>query len=522
MALAQVGQTISRELGAVVEEFKRRDDESAVFEARRQLNDWESQKIFDPEQGAIARRGRDAFDLPKTLPEDFDKFAGQVVAGLKGQRQRDAFQKMAESRREQVTSWANRHALGQREVYEEGQYQADLKSFADRAVFYSDDPAKIGTELALQNARTVGYLRGKGQSEEVIAQAVKENASRVHTSVIASLVESGEAAKAQEYLTKNAASMGADDVKRVRQSLHEGLARERAQSFGDEMDQSGKTLKEQQDEARKRFKGIEETAALQEINARESQRRVAEAQAAKAIESEVWKVVGNGGGRKQIPVGLWNSLDGQEQTKVNEFIRARQKRAVAEAEGKDATDMGTYYRLLRQSVDKPEEFANEDLMRYGPLLKDADLKSFMAAQTSIRSGGRTLAKDLQDARRTAHSMLGKSMLGAVQPDLAEEASYRFAHDLQAKIERYTTEGKDVRLLLTPGSQEYVLSPERVASYLLQTPQQAVTRQADAIKNSRKASGVIAPAVAASQAEYDALPKGALYVLPGETAPRQKQ
>jgi len=102
------------------------------------------------------------------------------------------------------------------------------------------------------------------------------------------------------------------------------------------------------------------------------------------------------------------------------------------------------------------------------------LKQEIDQQNSVV--GRSFTADLNKVRNSAHSMLVRSNLGAAFPDKAEEASYRFNADLQTKVDQYRKDGKDPRLLLTPGTPDYVLAPEKVASYL-PSGKQAIAQQA---------------------------------------------
>lgn len=120
----------------------------------------------------------------------------------------------------------------------------------------------------------------------------------------------------------------------------------------------------------------------------------------------------------------------------------------------------------------------------------------------MNAGGRSLSSSVQDARNTAHSMLRSSPMGSLRPDLAEEAAYRFRIDLAKKVDEYSnTPGKDPRTLLTPGSPDYALSPEKVGAYM---------------PNSR---GVVSqeardklPKIA-NDADFDKLPAGAAFIDP---------
>lgn len=127
------------------------------------------------------------------------------------------------------------------------------------------------------------------------------------------------------------------------------------------------------------------------------------------------------------------------------------------------------------------------------------LKKELDEQQSV--GGRNFTTDVQRVRQSAHSMLLRSPIGSIQPELAEEAAYRFNFDLQQKIDAYRKAGKDPRSLLTPGSADYALSPERVSSFM----PNAKALISDAAKAKL-------PKVA-NDADYQKLAPGAQYLAP---------
>lgn len=81
--------------------------------------------------------------------------------------------------------------------------------------------------------------------------------------------------------------------------------------------------------------------------------------------------------------------------------------------------------------------------------------------------GNAFLKQVIDVKTTAKQMLLRSMVGQIQPDIAEEAAYRFGRDLETRVEAYRQDPKlgDVQALFTPGSKDYVLDPAKVASYM---------------------------------------------------------
>jgi soluble lytic murein transglycosylase len=213
-ATAQLGQTISRDVGAAVETVQKQDDAQAVFAARRKLDDWERTAIYDPTIGVAGKMGRDALSLPQTVPQEFDKFSAGVLDTLTTPRQRQVFQEMAVSRRDQIADFTARHALTQKEVYETGQYKADIDAAGQRTALLASagDMPNAAAEVAVMKDRTIGFMRSRGKSEEEIGQAIKENVSKVHMNVVGQMLDTDKPLDAQAYLKANSGDMRIEDL----------------------------------------------------------------------------------------------------------------------------------------------------------------------------------------------------------------------------------------------------------------------------------------------------------------------
>lgn len=134
-------------------------------------------------------------------------------------------------------------------------------------------------------------------------------------------------------------------------------------------------------------------------------------------------------------------------------------------------------------IGKPEQLAQ--FVAQG-LTLDGDSRLRRKLEELKNPDGKGFLADVAKVNRTAHAMLSRSILAAAQPDLAEEGAYRFNRYLDQKIEEYRAAKKDPRDLLTPGKPDYVLAPERVATFL-PNARQAVS---DAAKSQRETAGKI--------------------------------
>lgn len=410
---SQVGRAteqLSNVLTQVGDRIDKKNDEQAVFEARRKLDEWERTTLYDPENGVVAKRGADALDLPNKVTADYDKFSGELTQGLTSDSQRQVFQDMALARRNQVADFTVRHALTQKEVYEKGQVNADLIASADRSTLLASngDLGGARAELDVASGRLSSFMAKRGASGEEIAGAIKENASKVHTSVVQALVNKGDPEGAKAYLNTNAGSMLQQDVTRVGGMLKEGLLRQKAQAFGDEVMGQGLGLNDALAKAREKFTGDEEAAATSEVKTRFAERETALNIQHKENADTAWKVITNGGSRQQIPTQVWNNLGGEEQRQINDYVEQKWRRAKADAKG-DEVDPEAYYGLRMMASENPDAFAKLDLTRSGPLVSARHMDQLINIQAGINRG---------DLKAMESQRVMKSTIGMLKNEIA--------------------------------------------------------------------------------------------------------
>lgn len=133
---------------------------------------------------------------------------------------------------------------------------------------------------------------------------------------------------------------------------------------------------------------------------------------------------------------------------------------------------------IRSRTQLAPFFANSDLNwgDYGRLSAEID--------HSRTPEGNAFLRDVQRVRTTAGRMMKEGLLGRIladtQPEKVVEASYRFDMALDQKIDEYRKAGKDPRDLITPGKPDYMLSPERISTFL-PSAKQTVSDKAAAVR-----------------------------------------
>lgn len=224
-AIEGFGNTMQKAGEEMMARQRQEEDAQAVFGARRKLDDWERANLYDPQNGAVAKLGRDAFDLPSTVPKSFDDFAGKLSEGLTTPKQRMAVQEMIASRRDQALTFVDRHSLQQRQVFEEGQFKADIDSSLNRSALLVDagDVATAQAETKLAQTRAVGFLKARGRSEEEIAAEMRNISSRAGIATINVLLEKDKPVEADAFLKANAGSMKTEDLLRAQSAVGKAM-----------------------------------------------------------------------------------------------------------------------------------------------------------------------------------------------------------------------------------------------------------------------------------------------------------
>jgi hypothetical protein len=212
-AIEQFGRTGM----AVAEDMQKEEDAREVFAARRSLDEWERANLYDSNTGAAAKLGRDSFDLPNTIPKSFDAFSEQVRQGVSSRRAKQAVEEMLISRRDQALGFVDRHVLQQRQVFEEGQFQADITSSLNRTAQLVDagDMNTAAAETRVAQQRAIGFMKARGKSEEEIAAKTREISSAAAVSTINLLLDKDKPLEAEKFLKANAGSMRVEDMLRA-------------------------------------------------------------------------------------------------------------------------------------------------------------------------------------------------------------------------------------------------------------------------------------------------------------------
>lgn len=214
-SLGRAGQQAAAIFADIHRNEQQKADTAAVLEGDNGLDQWEQEALFDREDAAFKRRGKDAMDLESSFLAEFDQRADAIEQGLGSDRAKAAFRARALQRRQSIHATLNKHEFGETQDFYDQQETAKLASSRAMAGNYYNDPERIGQELGIQAATLQARGSRLGWSEEQTKEAVAVARSGTHLDVVNRYIATGEWRKGKVYFEEVRDQLSADDGTRI-------------------------------------------------------------------------------------------------------------------------------------------------------------------------------------------------------------------------------------------------------------------------------------------------------------------
>lgn len=206
-------QAIADALGSIAAKAKKKGDTIALMEAQRKLDQWENDNIYNPDSGALSRKGKDAMGVPNEYDAQWEASMADIWDGLANDEQRIAFEQMADSRRKTVQRTLYQHERVQMDQYAEQSSKAAVDSSVNRAALYYAYPEIV--DSAIQQGKTAARMFSEmnGVPEEAIKNMELEIESKSRYGVLQRLADD-DPSTALKYFDKFQNRMTVDDLMR--------------------------------------------------------------------------------------------------------------------------------------------------------------------------------------------------------------------------------------------------------------------------------------------------------------------
>jgi hypothetical protein len=311
-----VGQAAGDYMGYLRQE-KEKADRVAAIESRTALDQVEVDLLYDPNKGALAARGKDAFALPEPVLQKYGERTAEIERNLTTPEQKETFRLLAQQRRVEMDKQLQRHVSGEMKIYAQETVKSSLASTLNNIATHYQDPARLEQERKFGLAVLMTDADNQGLPPASVKLKAQTWESMVHSAVIDKIAIDSPL-RAKDYLEANRENMLPGEVTKIEASLKPLAEAQEAQAAADEIfygapDESIDNLVKT---ARERFVGNPDVgkAAENQIRSLYTTRKEAERQAVTDAEDTVYGAIAKvkqGGGvptKADVPQAAWNRL----------------------------------------------------------------------------------------------------------------------------------------------------------------------------------------------------------------------
>lgn len=204
--LAQIGQAAQQ--FAMREQEKA--DTAALMAADQQLDQWQQQTFFDPQNGVYAKKGAAALDITNQTIGQFEKQQEQVAKTLKNERQRARYAEIVMRRRQSLNNDLNRYEYREREQYYDDVDRGQIETSMQGAALNYNDPDKI----AHYQNKMAAVLKAQAERKGLPAEMQQANLLKANSgmaSAVISRMVNDDPYKAKSYFQSAQDQMTAED-----------------------------------------------------------------------------------------------------------------------------------------------------------------------------------------------------------------------------------------------------------------------------------------------------------------------
>lgn len=166
---AQVGSTVESAAVRMYDLENRAANQTAVFEADRQLADKQTQL----ENQLYATKGKQVLGADQMLFDAYDQHVEAVDGTLSNDQQRGAFRHTAALRRQQLNDTAQKYIRQEYGQFQDAETDATLKSTQDRVRNNPDSPLVIKSEMARAQSAVAAWAQRKGFRGEITPEMLQ-------------------------------------------------------------------------------------------------------------------------------------------------------------------------------------------------------------------------------------------------------------------------------------------------------------------------------------------------------------
>lgn len=362
-----------------VEQEKAKADDTASQAAYADLMRRKQRLLFDPKEGALNRRGKDAFGVADEFGVKFDKEADDIASTLSSPAQRDMFAKIRSQQRVDLTGDLERHTMGESRKFEEETTASAISAARDEAVLNYAKPGAVESNINLQRSLILDHAQKNGKDAQVVQQELSKITSQTHSAVIERMLATGRDQDAQAYFATNKASIthGIADVEKV---LEAGSMRGESQRQSDAIVAQHSDMGAALTEARKIADPKIRDATTERVKDYFAQQKSAERQQREDLMIAGGNAIDQTGDFFSIPDKERALLSPSEKASLMAYAKHKREGTEPEANGERYYDLKT----LAATPAARSKFLQMNLREHIGDLTKSEMHEMISIQTSLR------------------------------------------------------------------------------------------------------------------------------------------
>ena len=382
-SLSRATENLARAAVGIQQEEKKKADQLAIIDADRKLSHLETQLLYDKETGAMNKKGKDAFEVPDQVEEDYRKGVAEIEETLTSDFQKMSFRGLSSKRGVFINRQVQKHVSGEAETYDRRVTESYIANERNAAMENFDNPERIQQAIDNQRGAILSHGDRQGLDSESLKNQVVDMESKTHSAVLTRILNGGADRQGAEYYKQNKKKIvGADKVrmeKMLKQSRLMGEGQRQADKI---MAVSGEDSKEALSMAR----NIKDPKLRDETVSRVKQQLADQRAAERDLEEKsyetAFEAVETYKSMDAIPKDVLDNIPATDQRKLRNHLANL-------LEGRPTkTDFGVYYEL-EQMAGAPatrDKFLRLNLKKFTADLSQKDLQKFSALQSKLRNG----------------------------------------------------------------------------------------------------------------------------------------
>lgn len=322
LASARGIQALGRASFEIYQDEKRKADEIAVLDANRELVEFETDLLYNPETGLLNKRGRDAFQASEATLQQFTDKIGEIETRLGNDEQKLAFRRSSSSRQVNMDRTVQRHVAKERTEFDKTVTDNFIANERASAVANYNDDDRVQQSIDNQINALLEHKDRNGLPLEWLQRRITEATSQTHVAVIERMLANEEDLSASRYFKDNKDEITGADIAKVERSLAEGSLRGESQRRSDTILAQTSNRLDALAKARTIRDPKVRDATEERINRFFSVQKQAEAERRQELFLQASRILEqNGGDLEGISPSMWTGMDDAQRKALRATVR---------------------------------------------------------------------------------------------------------------------------------------------------------------------------------------------------------